>query len=81
MTESRMLRRCAIRAWRAAGSVVSLSPNRRSNTARGLFSIGSGVVAARQHSVLTYAQLYPTSHAPAMPAVSSPSSSEASCVC
>ena len=34
------------RARRAAGSVLSPSPNRRSNTARGFGSIGSGVVGA-----------------------------------
>ncbi len=34
------------------GSVLSPSPNRRSNTARGLISIGFGVVALRQEIVL-----------------------------
>ena len=34
------------------GSVLPLSPNSRSNTARGLFSVGSGVLALRQEIVL-----------------------------
>jgi hypothetical protein len=42
---------------RAARVVSSLSPNRRSNTARGWFSIGSGVVGFRHDSVFAYAQL------------------------
>ena len=36
----------------SSGSVLSLSPNSRSNTARGLFSIGTGVVGLLQQSVL-----------------------------
>ena len=40
----------ACRASRAAASVLSLAPNSRSNTARGLFSIGSGVVGVRQRN-------------------------------
>jgi hypothetical protein len=36
---------------RAAASVLPVSPNSFSNTARGLYSIGSGCVALRQHSV------------------------------
>ena len=51
VTESSMLRSCCIRARRAFGSVLPLSPNSRSNTTRGLFSIGSGVVALRQEMV------------------------------
>ncbi len=39
------------------GSVLPLSPNIRSNTTRGLFSIGSGVVGLRHDSVFAYAQL------------------------
>ena len=35
-----------------AGSVLPLVPNSRSNTARGSFSIGSGVVGVRQAMVL-----------------------------
>ena len=46
-----------MRASRAATSVLSVEPNSRSNTARGSFSIGSGVVAVRQAMVLVYAQL------------------------
>ena len=41
----------AMRARRTAGSVLPLSPNIRSNTTRGLFSIGSGVVRLRQQMV------------------------------
>ena len=52
VTESRMLRSFWMRASRAAGSVLSLAPNSRSNTARGSFSIGSGVVGVRQEIVL-----------------------------
>ena len=52
-----MLRFCASRARRVAGSVLSLAPNIRSNTARGLFSIGSGVVGVRHAIVFAYAQL------------------------
>ena len=37
---------------RSLGSVERLSPSRRSNTARGLASIGSGVVGPRQEMVL-----------------------------
>ena len=51
-TESRMLRFLRRRAARAAGSVVSASPNSRSKTARGLFSTGSGAVGVRHESVL-----------------------------
>ncbi len=36
---------------------VPPSPNSRSNTTRGLFSVGSGVVGVRQESVFMYAQL------------------------
>src|SRR6266699_1056676 len=45
--ESRMLRSLRIRASRTFGSVLLLSPNRFSNTARGWFSIGIGVVGVR----------------------------------
>jgi hypothetical protein len=31
--------------------VLPLSPNKRSNTTRGLFSVGSGVLALRQEIV------------------------------
>ena len=37
---------------RAAGAVLSPSPNSRSNRARGVVSIGSGVVGPRQDIVL-----------------------------
>ena len=47
-TKSRMLLSRWIRARRAELSVLPLVPNRRSNTARGSFSIGSGVVGFRQ---------------------------------
>ena len=47
-----MLRSRRIRASRAAGSVLPLVPNSRSNTARGSFSIGSGVVGVRHAMVL-----------------------------
>ena len=40
--------RSGARAGARVGSVLSLAPNSRSNTARGLFSIGSGVVGVRQ---------------------------------
>ena len=51
VTESRIERSRAMRARRTAGSVLPLSPNIRSNTTRGLFSIGSGVVRLRQQMV------------------------------
>ena len=38
-------------------SVEWLAPNSRSNTLRGLFSIGSGVVGVRHAILLLYAQL------------------------
>src|SRR5438132_310216 len=63
-TESRMLRFLLISASRAAESVLSLDPKSRSNTARGLFSIGSGVVGVRHEHVLLYAQLYPILQTP-----------------
>ena len=50
MTESRMLRSCCLRDRRCAALVPS--PNRRSKTTCGLFSIGSGSVALRQEMVL-----------------------------
>ena len=40
-----------MRASRARVSVLPLSPNRRSNTARGLCCIGSGVFALRHEIV------------------------------
>ena len=40
-----------IRAWRAARSVLPLSPNRVSKTARGFHSIGSGWVLLRHEIV------------------------------
>ena len=48
LTESSTLRCCRIRASRTFGSVLPLSPNSRSNTARGLFCVGSGVFALCQ---------------------------------
>ena len=41
-----------MRASRAAGSVLLPSPNSRSNSVRGLFSIGSGVDSLRHEIVL-----------------------------
>ena len=75
-----MLRLVAIRSSRTAGSVLPLSPNSLSKTRRGLFSIGSGVVALRQAMVFVYAQLKPASHVPAKSRLSSASSSDASWV-
>ena len=72
-----MLRSRCIRAARAWGSVLPVVPNRRSNTARGSFSIGSGVVGVFQAIVLVYAQLAPPSHAPSIALDSMPSSSDA----
>ena len=46
-----MLCFCRRRARRTAGSAEPLSPNSRSNTARGLFSIGSGMVGVRHEMV------------------------------
>src|SRR5437773_6494911 len=50
VTASRKLRSSRMRARRTRGSVAPLSPNSRSNTARGLFSIGRGVVGVRTRS-------------------------------
>ena len=69
-----------MRASRATRSVLPLVPNSRSNTARGSFSIGRGVVSELQAIVLVYAQLAPPSHEPSIAFDSMPSSSEASCV-
>ena len=46
------VRSCFMRFMRAAGSVDSPSPKRRSNRPRGLISIGLGVVGPRQEMVL-----------------------------
>ena len=51
MTESSKLASFSSRAFRTAGSVLPLSPKSRSNTARGLFSMGSGVVSFAQEIV------------------------------
>ena len=48
----------AVAAILAADSVLSLIPNSRSNTARGLVSIGRGEVGVRHEMVLVYVQLY-----------------------
>ena len=74
-----MLRSRWIRASRAAGSVLPLKPNNRSNSDRGSLSIGNGVVGVLQAIVLVKEQLAP-SHAPSIAADSNPSSSEASWV-
>ena len=79
-SESRMLRSSRIRASRASGVVLSVSPNSRSNTARGWFSIGSGLVGLRHDSVLAYAQLQPASQAPISSLGSMASSRELSTV-
>ena len=50
-----MLLFCASRACRAAG-VAPSPPNIRSNTTRGLISIGSGWVGVRHEIVLMYEQ-------------------------
>ena len=47
-----MLRSRRMRASRASGSVLPLVPKSRSNTARGSFSMGSGVVGVRHAMVL-----------------------------
>ena len=73
-----MLRFSRMRARRTAGSVEPLSPNSRSNTARGLFSIGSGMVGVRHEMVWVYAQLRPDVHCPALASLSIDSSSDAS---
>ena len=52
LTLSRMLRSRRMRASRASRSVLPLVPNSISNTARGSFSVGSGVVGVRQEIVL-----------------------------
>ena len=76
-----MLRSFVIRSCRAAGSVLVPSPNNRSKTARGLLSMGSGVVGVLQLSVLIYAQLNPASQAPAKSGNPIPTSSDPSWVC
>ena len=78
MTESSKLPSLRRRARRTAGSVLPLSPNIRSKTTRGLFSMGSGVDSLLHAIVLVYAQLYPVSQLPASVGSSSPISSEAS---
>ena len=55
MTESSRLFACSRRSRRSAS--VLPSPNNRSNTICGLFSIGSGNVAVFHDSVLRYAQV------------------------
>ena len=79
-TKSRTLLSRVIRSSRAAWSVLPLVPNSRSNTARGSFSIGSGVVGVRQAIVFVYAQLAPPSQEPSIAFDSMPSSSDASWV-
>ena len=59
---------CRLRSVRASRcSGVPARPNIRSNTARGLISIGSGVVGELHEIVLMYAQLNPLVHAPDVP--------------
>ena len=60
--------------------MLPLSPNRRSNTARGLYSIGNGCVALRHEIVCVYAQLRMPVQAPALAGASIESSSDATCV-
>ena len=76
-----MLRSSSRRARRTAGSVLPLSPKRRSKTTRGSFSIGRGVVGDRHEMVLVYAQLNPASHEPAKSRPSRATSREESSVC
>ena len=64
---------------RAFGSVLSPSPNNRSNTVRGLISAGSGLVGPR-HDIDMYAHVYPESQFPASGCGSNPSSNDESCV-
>src|SRR6266567_4055794 len=52
VTESRMLLCCRNLASRAARSVLPLSPNSFSNTARGFHSIGSACVGRQVHGEL-----------------------------
>src|SRR2546427_239913 len=61
-------------------NVLLRVPNRRSNPARGSFSIGRGVVGVRHAIVLVYAQLAPPSQEPTIALDSIPSSSEDNCV-
>src|SRR5215831_3429634 len=56
-----MLSRCCIRARRAAGSVLALSPNSCSKAALGETFIGSGEVASAHEIVPVYTQLRPKS--------------------
>src|SRR5207244_13078318 len=79
-TRLRILRSRRSRESRVAASVLPLVPNRRSNTARGSFSIGRGVVGVRHAIVFVYAQLAPPSQEPTIALDSIPSSREASCV-
>ena len=65
---------------RPFGSVLSLAPNSRSNTTRGLFSVISGSVGVSHEIVLLYAQLYPTSQDPTRLLSSICSCSDESCV-
>ncbi len=60
--ESRMLFSCRLRVARLAA--VPAWPNNRSNTVRGLISIGSGFVGELHEMVLRYAQLNPGEQAP-----------------
>ena len=68
------------RLARRRDRVLPLSPNSRSNTARGLYSIGSGCVGLRHEIVCVYAQLRMPVHAPALAGASIAISSDASCV-
>ncbi len=60
--------------------MLSLAPNSRSNTTRGLFSDINGSVGVSHDSVLLYAQLYPVSHDPTRLLSSTVSCSDDSCV-
>ena len=60
--------------------MLSVAPNSRSNTARGLFSVIKGSVGVSHESVLLYAQLYPTSQDPTRLLSSICSWSDESCV-
>ena len=77
LTRSRMLRRYCRRRARVSGvMLVSMSPNRRSKTRRGLVSGGIGVAGPRHARLLVYAHEYPESQLPMVRESSHPSSSE-----
>ena len=76
-----MLRCCRSRSSRASRSVLPVSPNSFSNTARGWDSIGSGCVGVRHETVCVYTQFSVPEQTPALAGLSIAISSEATCVC